>query len=288
MTITTAYYEDENGNQVPISESEIKTHLHDIRSGKLGTLTDKDGFDRYYVQKRKGRYIFCHMPGTHQRKILTRAKSNEHKDRIKYLIDCLDTRATQLVDQKAVKGTDLERKVHLARGIDRDPTTGSFVIKFSSDRILIVQLTTDDPNDEPITVLKTREERYRWRTEALRFISDGPAVQHDLYGHAIDPGMSVHKPSIAIEVVHSHAPSLWSFEEMLKMSEANNVLILFDFLSQNHRDFDLVELINEKIIRIRASTYIAGGKLFLRGVEHSVTLDVERAQALEQLDSWTV
>ena len=80
----------------------------------------------------------------------------------------------------------------------------------------------------PQTVLFNQLPAYSWDTEVTRILDSSTLVRHDVYGD-IGIRMSVRKPSLAIEVVHSHYPEEASFAGMISETRRIPSIILFDF-----------------------------------------------------------
>ena len=69
---------------------------------------------------------------------------------------------------------------------------------------------------------------YSWGFEITRIVSPVASVRHDIYG---DSGirMSVRRPAIAIEVVHSHYPTEATFQALIDRSRDAPLIVFFDF-----------------------------------------------------------
>ena len=83
-------------------------------------------------------------------------------------------------------------------------------------------------NREKHETVEYRPPQYTWGTEVTRHIAKGIAVRHDIFGTSDLISSSYLRPSIAIEVIHSHYPEELAFESMLRYSEISPYWVIFE------------------------------------------------------------
>ncbi len=124
--------------------------------------------------------------------------------------------------------------------------------------------------------------------EVTRHLAADVAVRHDIYGTSIALSSSYLRPSIAIEVIHSHYPEEQAFAGMLSLSERVPYIVFFEHTRRLNK-FINVDPLKDQLIFDGFTYFIKGGHVWQglgqqpTGIRSSAALRI----ALEQLiDSW--
>lgn len=104
-------------------------------------------------------------------------------------------------------------------------------------------------------------QHYDWDIEVHRIVSKNIIVRHDVFGQSKRMGMSVFRPWIAIEVIHTHFPEEPTFDALMNLSKHIPLLVLFDFTAP--RNYFLK--IDPRGKTIRFSYYIYEGRVWNGG-----------------------
>lgn len=129
---------------------------------------------------------------------------------------------------------------------------------------------------------------YVWDAEVTRILGPSACVRHDIYG---DWGihMSVRRPAVAVEVVHSHYPGESTFEALLAQSAALPLILLFDFTWVAKNRLVIVDEPGLRLI-LRSYTFsITGGSVWLGDTrrEDITTSARLRVAAEKRYETWT-
>lgn len=109
--------------------------------------------------------------------------------------------------------------------------------------------------------------KYRWASEVHRILKSNAIVRHDIFGQSEELNMSIRRPWIAIEVIHTHYPEEETFTALKEASEHIPLIVLFDFTVKPN-SFLRVSPSNN-VIQIRPWTYyIRQGKIW-KGMEET-------------------
>ena len=100
---------------------------------------------------------------------------------------------------------------------------------------------------------------YQWGKEVHRIVSEEAVIRHDLFGQPREIEMSIHRPWVAIEVIHTHFPEEAAFRGMVSVSRAMPLMVLFD--CTDVPDYFLRVLPEQK--RIETRLYMLGGAVYL-------------------------
>lgn len=73
---------------------------------------------------------------------------------------------------------------------------------------------------------------YKWAPEVHRILKADAIVRHDVFGQSLELGMSIHRPWIAIEVIHTHYPEEEAFAALLETSKNVPLIVLFDLTAK--------------------------------------------------------
>ena len=95
--------------------------------------------------------------------------------------------------------------------------------------------------------------KYQWGTEIHRILAEDSIVRHDLFGQSTELEMSVLRPWVAIEVVHTHFPDEKTFSILLGTSKRMPLTVFFDF-TEYPDSFVKVDT-TQKILQYRPWTY---------------------------------
>jgi hypothetical protein len=134
--------------------------------------------------------------------------------------------------------------------------------------------------DAPPEVLYDCMPKYTWDKEVTRILTDSTAVRHDIYGEHLQLRTSDIRPSVAVEVVHSHYPDDASFSAMLEETQRLPKLILFDHTFKDNK-FVRVESPSKVIVRY-FSFWMKEGKVYHGNKGGKITNARELRLALEQ------
>lgn len=150
-------------------------------------------------------------------------------------------------------------------GGERNPTHDSRVAKILESLTCLRggwRLAYQPVAAEPPVPLFGPLPAYVWDAEVTRILSQRACVRHDIFG---DWGihMSVRRPAIAIEVVHSHYPEESTFEALLAQSTATPLVVLFDFTQVSRNRLVVVDEENQRLT-FRSYTFsISDGSVWL-------------------------
>lgn len=100
---------------------------------------------------------------------------------------------------------------------------------------------------------------YQWGAEVHRIVSEEAVIRHDLFGQPTEIEMSIHRPWVAIEVIHTHFPEDVAFQGMVSVSRAMPLMVLFD--CTDVQDYFLRVLPEQN--RIETRLYMLGGEVYL-------------------------
>ncbi|HNN44979.1 MAG TPA: hypothetical protein PKN34_02915 [Azospira sp.] len=99
---------------------------------------------------------------------------------------------------------------------------------------------------------------YDWDIEVHRIVSKDIIIRHDLFGQSKFVGMSVFRPWVAIEVIHTHFPEEKTFSALMSLSRHIPLVVLFDVVSR--RNYFLK--IDPAAGTVRCSYYLYEGQVW--------------------------
>lgn len=152
---------------------------------------------------------------------------------------------------------------------------------------LILRTKKDDLNCDEII---QKFPQYEWDAEVHRILSESTIVRHDIFGHYIKPAMSVNRPWIAIEVVHTHFPEEAAFAAILEASKNYPLLVIFD-LTARPGTFCKIDIGLNALIISRWTYYIQDGLVHQNNqpkhnIKTSARLEIEVKSLIKKWDEY--
>lgn len=133
---------------------------------------------------------------------------------------------------------------------------------------------------------KLRLTGYVWGTEVYRVLPTSAVVRHDIFGHCINPGMSVLSPWIAIEVVNTHFPEEEAFQAWLDLSAAIPFMVIFDLVQRSGVFVDVLPK-SSAIAYSRWTYYIFEGAVWKGASQTNIrTSDALAREVRSMLERW--
>lgn len=131
--------------------------------------------------------------------------------------------------------------------------------------------------------------QYDWGKETHRILDEKAIVRHDIFGQAPDLAMSVRRPWIAIEVVHTHFPEEEAFAAFLETSKRLPLIVLFEHTARRNT-FVKVDDKNNLLQISRWTYYIKDGCVWQgrekTSIATSARLQIELLGMLKRWDDY--
>ncbi|WP_454808322.1 hypothetical protein [Paraburkholderia fungorum] len=130
---------------------------------------------------------------------------------------------------------------------------------------------------------------YSWGTETHRILNANVIVRHDIFGQSQDLAMSIRRPWLAIEVVHTHFPEEEAFTAFLDTSKRFPLVVLFEHTARRNV---FVKVDNKRgLLQISRWTYYIRDGFVWRGdrktnISTSAHLQVEFLKMLKGWDDY--
>ncbi|CAB3755453.1 hypothetical protein LMG29542_02598 [Paraburkholderia humisilvae] len=131
--------------------------------------------------------------------------------------------------------------------------------------------------------------QYSWGTETHRILDEKAIVRHDIFGQSPDLAMSIRRPWIAIEVVHTHFPEEEAFAAFLDISKRLPLIVLFEHTARRNV-FVKIDDKNGLLQISRWTYYIKDGYVWQghekTNVSTSARLQIELVGMLKRWDDY--
>ncbi len=128
--------------------------------------------------------------------------------------------------------------------------------------------------------------QYGWGKETHRILDEKAIVRHDIFGQSPDLAMSVRRPWIAIEVVHTHFPEEEAFAAFLETSKRLPLIVLFEHTARRNTFVKVDD--REGLLQISRWTYhIKDGCVWQGGEKTSISTSAHlQIEFLGMLKRW--
>jgi hypothetical protein len=143
------------------------------------------------------------------------------------------------------------------------------------------------PNSSSVAQSELQLPKYSWEEEVVRAVEVRTLVRHDIFGADLTLSMSYLRPTVAIEVIHTHYPEEAAFQGMLSQSARAPYGVFFDH-TRRPNTFVKVDTNEQQLIYSRWTFHIKDGTVH-QG--HQARPDIRTSAALQMaldglIDDW--
>jgi hypothetical protein len=123
---------------------------------------------------------------------------------------------------------------------------------------------------------------YVWDKEVHRIFAPKTIVRHDLFGHSPAVAMSVRRPWVAVETIHTHFPDEPAFAAMLELSSRTPARFFFDLVS--HPTHLWVDGKKGNFVFSNWTFHIFDGKVWQGDIVRDIATSLDLQAAVKQMD----
>jgi hypothetical protein len=123
---------------------------------------------------------------------------------------------------------------------------------------------------------------YIWDKEVHRICAPKTIVRHDLFGQSPAVAMSIRRPWIAVETIHTHFPEEPAFAAMLELSSRTPARFFFDLVS--HPTHLWVDAKKGVFVFSNWVFHIFDGKVWQGDIARNILTSLDLKAAVKQMD----